>query len=66
MCGAALLCYDCISREDTSRGASRRDAHISRSSTGTAALWLSSLSVSASHESAAEDNSHILSLEGIF
>ncbi|XP_050990967.1 SH2 domain-containing adapter protein F isoform X2 [Labeo rohita] len=30
---AALLCYDCISHEDTSRGASRRDAHISRSST---------------------------------
>uniref|UniRef100_A0A673KCQ5 SH2 domain-containing adapter protein F-like n=1 Tax=Sinocyclocheilus rhinocerous TaxID=307959 RepID=A0A673KCQ5_9TELE len=30
---AALLCYDCISREDTSRGASRRDVHISRAST---------------------------------
>ncbi|KAL1246848.1 hypothetical protein QQF64_034780, partial [Cirrhinus molitorella] len=30
---AALLCYDCISHEDTSRGASRRDAYISRSST---------------------------------
>uniref|UniRef100_A0A8C1J428 Src homology 2 domain containing F n=1 Tax=Cyprinus carpio TaxID=7962 RepID=A0A8C1J428_CYPCA len=29
---AALLCYDCISREDTSSGASRRDVHISRSS----------------------------------
>ncbi|XP_077091687.1 SH2 domain-containing adapter protein F isoform X3 [Siphateles boraxobius] len=30
---AALLCYDCISHEDSSRGASRRDFHISRSST---------------------------------
>ncbi|XP_073706633.1 SH2 domain-containing adapter protein F isoform X2 [Garra rufa] len=30
---AALLCYDCISHEDTSRGASRRDTHISKSST---------------------------------
>ncbi|XP_043120705.1 SH2 domain-containing adapter protein F-like isoform X4 [Puntigrus tetrazona] len=30
---AALLCYDCISDEDTGRGASRRDGHISRSST---------------------------------
>ncbi|XP_067275594.1 SH2 domain-containing adapter protein F isoform X3 [Pseudorasbora parva] len=32
---AALLCYDCISHEDVSRGASRRDSHISRSSTVT-------------------------------
>ncbi|XP_052386759.1 SH2 domain-containing adapter protein F isoform X2 [Carassius gibelio] len=30
---AALLCYDCISGEDSSSGASRRDVHISRSST---------------------------------
>ncbi|XP_051725605.1 SH2 domain-containing adapter protein F isoform X3 [Ctenopharyngodon idella] len=30
---AALLCYDCISHEDASRGANRRDSHISRSST---------------------------------
>ncbi|XP_039503428.1 SH2 domain-containing adapter protein D isoform X2 [Pimephales promelas] len=30
---AALLCYDCISHEDSSRGASGRDFHISRSST---------------------------------
>ncbi|XP_048024449.1 SH2 domain-containing adapter protein F isoform X2 [Megalobrama amblycephala] len=30
---AALLCYDCISHEDASRGASGRDSHISRSST---------------------------------
>ncbi|XP_059361892.1 SH2 domain-containing adapter protein F-like isoform X1 [Carassius carassius] len=29
---AALLCYDCITREDSSSGASRRDVHISRSS----------------------------------
>lgn len=34
---AALLCYDCISDEDSSRGASRRDTHICRSSTGTVA-----------------------------